>query len=199
LTDHIDEHCNVISESPSTVMRARAGDAEAWQRVSAIYGPLVYNWARLKSISREDAFDLMQTVLMRVHVGFAGFRGPSFRGWLRAICNNEMALYYRRRDEPLQNSGGTTNLRIVANAPSPEAQEDSATTFEPELESILVQRALAIVRTEFAEKSVAAFLMSIEQSSSAAEIGRELELSAAAVRQAKYRILQRMRELLADQ
>jgi len=62
----------------------------------------------------------------------------------------------------------------------------------------LVHRALRMIREDFSPSSWQAFLRTTVDGLTAAEVAEELGITTAAMRQAKYRVLTRLRELLAD-
>src|SRR4051794_11675033 len=89
------------STAASLVERARAHDPAAWQRLVALYGPLVYSWARRGGLRAEDAADVVQEVFRALVAHIGNFRqdrpGDSFRGWLWTITHNKVRDYWRSR------------------------------------------------------------------------------------------------------
>src|SRR5579884_1420898 len=71
------------STSASLIKRAIARNADAWRRMSALYGPMVYRWARQSGLQSQDAADVVQEVFRSVATHLAGFHrdhpGDSFR------------------------------------------------------------------------------------------------------------------------
>src|SRR5262245_30198027 len=86
--------------SLSLLQRARTNDQEAWSRLTALYRPLVAFWCRQAHCPDGETDDVTQEVFAAVASGLGGFRrdrpGDSFRGWLRAITRNQVALHFRR-------------------------------------------------------------------------------------------------------
>ncbi|HUY31871.1 MAG TPA: sigma-70 family RNA polymerase sigma factor [Pirellulales bacterium] len=84
------------SEATSTSLleRVKTHDALAWRRLLALYGPLVYHWARQKRLQDQDASDIVQEVFRNVATHIGSFRrdreGDSFRGWLWTITRNKI-------------------------------------------------------------------------------------------------------------
>ena len=64
----------------------------------------------------------------------------------------------------------------------------------PEIESELTRRALNLIQTEFEERSWLAFWRSAVDGHATTAIADDLGMTAKAVRQAKYRVLRRLRE-----
>jgi RNA polymerase sigma-70 factor (ECF subfamily) len=54
------------STSSSLLDRVRARDADAWRRLIALYGPLVYGWCRRAGLAPEESADRGQEVFMAV-------------------------------------------------------------------------------------------------------------------------------------
>ena len=50
------------STSTSLVRRAQQADAVAWEKLTRLYGPVVYGWARQSGLQPDDAADVMQNV-----------------------------------------------------------------------------------------------------------------------------------------
>src|SRR5215470_1143371 len=79
---------------PSLLIRIRdPGDAEAWGQFVALYGPLIYQFARKQGLQDADAADLTQIVLQAVidamkRLDYDPERG-SFRGWLYKVVRNQ--------------------------------------------------------------------------------------------------------------
>ena len=61
-----------------------------------------------------------------------------------------------------------------------------------------MHRALELIRAEFEERTWQAFWRSAVEQQSTAEIAADLRLSPASVRQAKSRVLRRLRAILGD-
>ncbi|MDG1896580.1 MAG: hypothetical protein P8J37_16880 [Fuerstiella sp.] len=69
---------------------------------------------------------------------------------------------------------------------------------EGSVKAAVVHRALDLIRDEFQERTWQALWRLTVTGQSAAEIAGELKLNEKAVRQAKYRVLCRLREILRD-
>lgn len=116
--------------SVSLLRRVRRLDADAWVRLSSLYGPVVYGWCRRAGLQDNDAADAVQDVFRSVFQGIGEFRGTdnsptggSFRGWLWTITRNHVRLFYRRQGNTPQAVGGTeANVRLA------ELRMDSATS-----------------------------------------------------------------------
>jgi RNA polymerase sigma-70 factor (ECF subfamily) len=188
------------STSPSVLERARAGDAQAWERLVALYAPLVLQWCRGWELREHDAADVFQEVFQAVATHLAGFRkeraGDTFRGWLRTITRNKVHDLFRRQDREPGGIGGTDAQARLAEYPAPDRQDSSLS--EERGERRLFAQALESIRAEFAERTWQAFWRTTIEGRPAPEVAAELSMSAGAVRVAKSRVLQRLREELGD-
>src|SRR5262245_59702180 len=100
------------SLASSLLVRLRGQDADAWRRLTTLYGPVVYDWCRAAGLQAEDAADVGQEVFQAVARGLADFRrqrpGDSFRGWLWTIAHNKMRDFWRRQAARPQAAGGSS-------------------------------------------------------------------------------------------
>src|ERR1700722_6896889 len=103
------------------IVRARAGDAAAFNEVAVRYGASLERIAVRYLKNHADAAEVAQETLMRAFERLSSFRGDSqFRSWLFRICVNVSLNRVRVVDltEPLDlvddqrftNSLGTTHL-----------------------------------------------------------------------------------------
>jgi RNA polymerase sigma-70 factor (ECF subfamily) len=185
------------STSSSLVARVRALDRSAWHRFVGLYGPAVFQWARHAGLSFHDAADIVQEVLAAVVAHLADFRPQhahgTFRGWLWTITRNKIRDYHRQRASHIPAQGGSAAQQQVAQVPEPpsESAERQQTG-----QAVLVQRALEFLHAEFEEQTWQAFWRMAVDERSAAEVATELGMTSRAVRQAKYRVVRRLRQEL---
>lgn len=179
--------------------RARANEPDAWERLVRLYEPMVVGWCRKSGASEADSADVAQEVFSVVVSGIERFRrdreGDTFRGWLRGITRFKLLkLGERRRSGPLA-KGGTDAAVSLQNLPEslPIDEDDPV-----EERRALYHRALDLVREEFEPKTWKAFWRTAVDGLDAPEVASELGLSPASVRQAKSRVLRRLRVELGD-
>ena len=186
--------------SRSLLERVRADEAGSWDRLVALYAPLVHHWCRLCSLQDEDIADVFQEVFLAVATHIAGFRkdraGDTFRGWLRTITRNKITDHFRRLGKEPAGVGGTEVLQRLADLPDSEASEGSVV--ESQAERGLFLRGLDLIRGEFEERTWQAFWKTAVEDRSPQDVAQELGMSNGAVRVAKSRVLQRLREELGD-
>lgn len=192
--------------SRSLLIRARSNDQEAWRRLVDLYSPLVAHWCQQWGVSTADMPDLVQEVFSAVAPGLATFRherpGGTFRGWLRAIAQNKVRDHFRRGCCGAE--GGTEALIRLQEVPVegdlPDATDGDggADTDSPAEVAALYRRALEQVRCQFEERTWLAFWKVAVEDRSPAEVADELGLTQNGVRQAKSRVLRRLKEELGE-
>jgi RNA polymerase sigma-70 factor, ECF subfamily len=177
----------------SLLERIRANDQDAWRRVLELYQPLVRYWCVRSGLAAEDINDLTQEVFAAAAQGLPGFRrdrpGDTFRGWLRGIARNQILLLRRRGlGKPLA-EGGSDALWNFHQIPDPIPASDADS-----LEMGQVWRqVLEHVRGEFEDNTWRAFWLTVIEGRAPAALTGELQMSVAAIRQAKSRILRRIK------
>jgi RNA polymerase sigma-70 factor (ECF subfamily) len=183
----------------SLLERVRRHDPEAWRRLVGLYRPLVLAWCTRGGVSATDAEDVAQEVFTAAAAALERFRhdrpGDTFRGWLRAITRNQIVVLFRRGRGRAQAEGGSDawqQLQAVVD-PLPGPGED-----ESEELGRLYQQAAELVRGEFEERTWKAFELTVIEDRDTADVARDLNMTANNVRQAKSRVLRRLREEAGD-
>lgn len=181
--------------------RLRAMDRQGWRELVILYGPLVAAWCRRSGLGEEDAADVVQEVFAAVAGKIGGFRrdkpGDTFRGWLRVIARNEILMHRRRlATRPPAGIGGSTAQLRLQEFPEPwadEAQVDSSGE-----QSQFFHRGLELIRSEFEPATWQAFWQVTVEDRPSETVAQQLGMSRGAVRQAKYKVLKRLRAFLGD-
>jgi RNA polymerase sigma-70 factor, ECF subfamily len=184
------------STSSGWLRALQSREASAWQRLTQLYGPLVYAWCRRQGLPAGDAADVLQEVFKAVVVSVAEFtpRGPgTFRGWLRTIARNKVFDHFRRQKGHPEAELDSAMQQQLAAVPEP----DSAVSDASE-RALLLQAILTRIRPEFNEKSWQAFWRLAVEGHSSSEIATDLGMTPEAVRQSKARILRRLRNELDE-
>jgi RNA polymerase sigma-70 factor (ECF subfamily) len=196
--DEIHGPLPVSTISPSLLGKVRCHDREGWQRMVQLFGPLVYGWARRAGLQAEDAADVVQEVFHSVAKGLASFRrdeeGDSFRGWLWTIAQNKIRDLSRRRRASCQAEGGSDAQLRLEQLAAPTSGGDSNEGIDGD--DGLIARALALVKPEFEPRTWQAFWRTTVDGQTTAEIAEDLGMTKGSVRQAKYRVLLRLRREL---
>lgn len=184
--------------SSSLLSDVRGGSELAWRRMVNLYGPLVYHWCRAAGMQPHDATEIVQDVFCAVLRNIQRFerteKQHSFRGWLRTITNNKIKDEARRKGRA-PTLPGFVEAGEVANELEMGQEESSDHSLGSETHQLLT-RALDAVRQDFGDRTWQAFYRLTVQGQTAAEIGADLGMTAKAVRQAKYRVLLRLRSEL---
>ena len=187
--------------SPTLLDLAKEGDAHAWERLIFLYTPLVSWWCHRHGVQQpQDVEDITQEVFRTVVGKLGGFtKGPtgSFRSWLYTITRYKAGDQYRRqRGQPAAAGGSDAQIQLEN---LPDTVADSAVeAADPMERTILVRRALELVRPEFQPQTWEAAWRVVVEGKSPADVAAELGLSNGAVRTAKSRVLARLRRILTD-
>jgi RNA polymerase sigma-70 factor (ECF subfamily) len=201
--DNTGSNCSHASlrSSLSLLARVQANDAAAWDRLINLYAPLVLAWCRRWDLQEQDAADVFQDVFQAVATHIATFHrnqpGDTFRGWLRTITSNKVRDHFRRLGRDPRGAGGTDALTRLAQLPAPQFPDEEDTD-ESGPDSGLFRRALELIRDQFEERTWQAFWRTAVEGRSPRDVAADLAMSPGAVRVAKCRVLQRLREELGD-
>lgn len=195
------------NSSSSTATRAsliaglRHGEAQAWREMVDLYAPLVHHWCRQCGIKSDAASDVMQEVFaaVAIHIERFGYRdeGDSFRGWLWTVTRNKARDYHRSRQRQVDARGGSTALRRLAEHPDQVHLPEDEPSGPAEI-SALMRRGLEQVRAEFEPRSWEAFWRSSVDGLPTDRVAAELDMTSAGVRQARSRVLRRLRKQLGE-
>jgi RNA polymerase sigma-70 factor, ECF subfamily len=188
------------STSRSLIAGAHANDPAAWDRLVLLYAPLVWHWCRKLQLPAQETADVIQEVFHAVAVHMPDFHrdqpGDTFRGWLRTITTNKVHDHFRRHQREPQGVGGTEAKAWWSQLP------DAAGALEVndrgEEHPGLFRRALDLIQADFEERTWRAFWLVVIDGRSPQEVAAELAMSPGAVRVAKCRVLQRLRQELGD-
>lgn len=187
------------STSLSLLERARRREPAAWDRLLALYRPLVLHWCRRGSITGPDAEDVSQEVFAAAAGGLDRFHrdqpGDTFRGWLRGITRNQVLLFQRKNQHQAPAQGGSEGWARLQDIPDTLGNPDDEEQTEV---SQLYHRALEQLRGDFAEHTWQAFCRTVIDGRSPATLTQELGMTAMAIRQAKARVLRRLKEEVGD-
>jgi len=196
---------SAVPRDPGTISSTildglRRQDRDAWDRMVKLFSPLVYEWCRRDfRLQPDDAKDIVQDVFIAVYSGLAGFHrdkpGDTFRGWVWTITRNKVYNWFRDNGKEPCALGGTTANQQLQQFPGQhplEVEEPSGAGRDRGL----VWRALESIRGDFTDTTWQAFWGMTIDSRSAADMAAELGITPDAVRQAKARVLRRLRQEL---
>ena len=188
------------STSSGLLAKVRARDPQAWERLVAAYGPLVYRWCRQAGLRAEDAADVLQETFRSALTGIDGFsksrNTDSFRAWLRTVTRTRIADHFRRAAKQPEAAGGDSAQRRLAEVPEPLFDESASDA--PADRLLVIRRLLDVLQTEFTPATWQSFWRVTVANEPTESVARELNLSVPAVRQANFRVRRRLREELGD-
>jgi RNA polymerase sigma-70 factor (ECF subfamily) len=168
------------------------GDQEAWKRLTELYTPLLFYWAKRLGLQPQDAADLVQdvfTALVQKLPEFSYDRHKSFRGWLRTVLLNRWRDTRRRRTEaPLAADDSAFEDLVVP--------DGAAELGEADYQQNLLRRALELMQADFQPATWKACWEYVVAGRPAAEVAAELGISVGMVYVAKSRVLSRLRQEL---
>ena len=190
-------HNEVTPES--LLIRLRKNESFAWSRFDKLYQPLILGWCQKFGVDANSADDLLQEVTMSVQRNIGTFEKKSathaFRKWLYTITRNKANDHFRSKAKVPEAIGGTGAWKRIEDLPVDEPEE--WTTGELS-NALIVKRAIEMVRSEFEPKTFDAFWMSTIKGIATAEVCEQLSMSSSAVRKARFRVIHRLRNELAD-
>lgn len=150
-------------------------------------------------MTEQDIPDVVQEVFKSVTTNITNFRKDrpqdTFRGWLRTITRSKAVDHFRRQARQPKAAGGSAAQRRMKEFAAD--LDDDETVEEPVYNAIFL-RALELIRTEFQEHTWQAFWRVAVDGRPAKDVGEELSMRPGAVRVAKSRVLQRLRQELGE-
>jgi RNA polymerase sigma factor (sigma-70 family) len=187
-----------VSETTSFSLLERASasrDSEAWDRLVAIYAPLLRRWLSSYEIQNADADDLIQDVLSVVLAELPAFqhnqRTGAFRNWLRRILVNRLRGYWRsRKHEPP--ARGTSSFAEQLN----ELEDDNSQAsriWNAEHDRQVISQLLVSVRPRVQGKTWDAFRRQVLEGQRADAVAAELDMPVNSVYVARSRVLSILR------
>ena len=176
-------------------------DSRAWHELVELYGPLISSWCRRNGADWHMTADCIQEVFLVLTNRLDTFRptgmSGSFRAWLWSIARNKLIDLFRASSrQPLATGGSTAHLTMQSVASEQDWMQDELTDALDV--GSLTRRAIEQVRSEFTEQSWTVFERTVVDGISTPIVSKELGISPAAIRQAKSRILRRLRQQLGD-
>jgi RNA polymerase sigma-70 factor, ECF subfamily len=184
--------------SSSLLRRAVVREPEAWERIVTLYSPLVRHWCRQARIPDRDIQDVSQEVFAVVSSNLGKFQadrqGTTFRAWMRGIARHKFQHYFEDRGAAA--AGGTDAQMRLQQVPTPPDELDLSEA--PADVAGVYHRAVTLVRDQFEESTWKAFWQVAIEDRAPAEVAAEMGITPNAVRQAKSRVLRRLKEEMGE-
>ena len=188
----------VTSLSLLESMRGGA-DVQAWQEFFRRYAPMLMAFAKSVGLSDADAEDAVQETLVAVHGAFRELEQPfdrtrgRFKVWLRGVGLHKIRDVQRglgRRERVAR--------EYAAEAAPADVMPEHERAFELEWERNQLAICLERVAREVEPSTFQAFELYAVENKRPAQVAELLGLKVNAVYIAKFRVIRRMREMLAQ-
>lgn len=174
----------------------RSPESESWDRLVALYAPLLKAWLRKYDVQDSDADDLVQEVLLAVSKDLSKFehggQPGAFRGWLKAILVNRLRKFWRGRDRRPQARGDSDIDAKLAQLDDPSSE--TSLIWNREHDQYVLRQLLALAEPHFAPNTWTAFCRVALDGAKPDVVAEELGISRNAVIVAKCRVLSRLRQ-----
>jgi RNA polymerase sigma-70 factor (ECF subfamily) len=175
--------------SASLLDQARGRCATAWDRLVALYTPLLHAWLAAAGLQPADRDDLTQRVLEILVRQLPEFdhsgRPGAFRAWLRGIVTNLLREHWRDRPTPATDS-------VLSQLDDPGG--GLSRLWDGQHHRHVLHGLMELVRPEFTDSTWQAFRRVALDGAPAREVAAALGLSVNAVLIAKSRVLARLRQ-----
>lgn len=169
---------------------------QRWLDFEHVYRPLLLFWIRKKGVPSHAIEDVLQDALISIMQAISKYEQGgrrSFRGWLRTIVQRRAADFFRA-SPPEQRA-----LQEMLNeAPALEQRDPQELAEEEEAMREVQTRAMELVRSQTKELTWKMFWMSTVESVPTADVAREFGVSTAAVRVARQRVKNRLKEVMIE-
>ena len=182
--------------STNLLRRVIDGEEAAWHRFVELYSSLIYAKCRGRKVDPNDAADVVQEVFSKVHRALADFRRDKpehgFRKWLQTIARNVIVDHFRAQQRQPNLFGGNTMAGWIGadenlfNEETDFSAADSST-------NLMIRRAMQSIKDDYEATTWQAFWRTAVDGQQANTVADELGLTHGSVRQAKYKILRRLR------
>jgi RNA polymerase sigma-70 factor (ECF subfamily) len=175
--------------SASLLEQAREQTPGAWDRLVALYHPILQAWFTAAGLQQADRDDLSQRVLEVLVRRLAEFehngRPGAFRAWLRGIATNFLHEFWRARPTP----GTDAVLQQLADPAA-----GLSCLWDQQHDRHVLHALMEQVRPEFTAATWHAFRRLSLDGAKVKDVAAELGLTVNAVLIAKSRVLSRLRE-----
>ena len=177
-------------------LAGQAGNGEAWQRLAAMYMPMLQKWIREYGVCGPETDDLVQEVLLALSQELPHFRHSgrpgAFRAWLKTTLIHRLRHYWRGSANRPVVVGGTSWLEAC------DQLEDESSglsrRWNEEYEHHVMARLMERVRERFDAKTWEAFQRQVLIGDRPDLVAQELGMSLSSVYAARSRVLKALRQ-----
>jgi RNA polymerase sigma-70 factor (ECF subfamily) len=175
---------------------AKQRNPSAWERIVDQYSALVYHWCRRSGLGPEDAADVLQSVMLKLAQYLPQFekdgRPAAFRRWLSTVTRTCITDLVRAAQSQPHGLGGTDALLRLNTLESP-CETGSSIAAAAESKLTVLFDVLEEVEQSVEPTTWNAFRLTVFENLTSTEAALRLNMSPAAIRLAKARVLQRLR------
>jgi RNA polymerase sigma-70 factor (ECF subfamily) len=165
-------------------------DQEAWAEFVALYGPLVFQFARRRLPQDEDAADVMQEVLGAVLRGTYQRTNKRFQKWLVTVILNKVRDFHAARVRRHELSGGPAVAERLQEEPSRSEEEE----WDQERARHLFRAASDRVQARTSAVHWEVFTRTALENQPGQDVARALDVSLTNVYAIKSRIMKEIRD-----
>ncbi len=190
-----DEQKSHLSTSSSLIRELKGFSPARWESFVLVYSPLIRFWIQRKGVHPQAVEDICQESLRTIFSGIDHFERNanhgSFRGWLRTIVHRRVVDHIRSNGHE-----HPAPQLVLDGIIQPDGRDPAEIEAEEQALHELKARAMELVRRSTAEKTWQMFWMSAVEEVPTAEIAARFGVTKDAVRVAKGRVLNRLREMM---
>jgi RNA polymerase sigma-70 factor (ECF subfamily) len=182
--------------SHSLLIDLKRNLGDAWDRLDAIYVPMLKGFLLRQQVSKSHVEDIVQDVMvvvLRKLPDFQRQRTGSFRTWLRQIAVNCLHEHRRRRRHEASGCSGDDIQDLLSQLADPASELTHLWNVEHRRH--VMRYAVSQAKSFFSLQTWLAFERTALDDDDCATVARELGMSVNAVYIAKSRVVAKMREL----
>jgi RNA polymerase sigma-70 factor (ECF subfamily) len=170
-------------------------DQNAWGNFVGRYAPKIYAWCRRWGLQDADAENVTQDVLIRLFRKLPAFaydpEKGHFRAWLKTLARRAWSDY---RDGQQRGGVGSGDSEVLRRLHTLEAREDLLASLQEAFDLELLEEAHARVRLQVSPRDWMIYQRVGIEGRPGPEVAGELRISETAVRMAKHRVVEKLRQ-----
>ena len=170
------------------VDKFQKGDRDAFAKLYGIFVDKMYKYFYYKTTSQEEAFDLTETVFLKVWENAKSYKkqiGSSFNSWIFRIAHNLLVDHYRLNKPSAELDNNQADLR---------AETSPAFLAEQSLSRSNLHRALGGLKEVYREVITLSFINGLDNT----EVAEVMKKSEGSLRVLKFRALKELKRVLLE-